>query len=179
MATKPPETLRILCFGDSLTAGYTRYGLEHFPYSDYLENTLRKFLPSTKIIIDTDGLSGDCVNGGRFLRRMEGKCAKAGANPYDWVIILGGTNDLGGGDAPEDIYEALSMLFLAYWPSRDHLAQFSDASCTKVSQNKTHSYSSFVCTVSCADSSNRKGLEYSSRHRCKCIGMHCDRMCGL
>ncbi len=112
MDTRHPETLRILCFGDSLTAGYTRYGLEHYPYSDFLKKTLRKFFPSTKITIDNSGLSGDRVKAGRFLRRMEGKCAKAAANPYNWVIVLGGTNDLGWGEAPEAIYEALSMLFL-------------------------------------------------------------------
>lgn len=112
MDTNAPETLRILCFGDSLTAGYTHYGLEHYPYSDYLEKTLQKFLPSTKINIDNAGLSGDRVKAGLFLCRIEGKCAKAAAKPYDWVIVLGGTNDLGWGEAPEEIYEALSMLFL-------------------------------------------------------------------
>lgn len=112
MDPKPPETLRILCFGDSLTAGYTHYGLEHYPYSDYLEKTLQKFYPSTEIIIDNAGLSADRVKAGLFLRRMEGKCAKAAANPYDWVIVLAGTNDLGWGEPAEEIYEALSMLFL-------------------------------------------------------------------
>ena len=106
------ESLRILCFGDSLTAGYTHYGLEHYPYSDYLETTLQKFLPSTKITIDTAGLSGDRVKAGLFLRRIEGNCAKAAKNPYDWVIILGGTNDIGWGESPEDIYEALGRAFL-------------------------------------------------------------------
>ena len=111
MDIKSPETLRILCFGDSLTAGYTHFGVEHYPYSDYLETMLLKLLPSTKITIDNAGLSADRVKAGLFLRRIEGKCAKAAANPYDWVIILGGTNDLGWNEPPEEIYEALSMLF--------------------------------------------------------------------
>lgn len=112
MDARHPETLRILCFGDSLTAGYTRYGLEHYPYSDFLENKLRKSFPLREITIVNDGLSGDRVKAGWFLRRMEGRCAKAAAKPYNWVIVLGGTNDLGWGEAPEAIYEALSMLFL-------------------------------------------------------------------
>ena len=111
MDPKDLKSLRILCFGDSLTAGYTRYGLEHYPYADYLDTTLRKFLPSTKIAIDTEGLSGDRVKAGLFLRRIEGKVAKAAKNPYDWVIVLGGTNDLGWGEGPEDVHEGLSRSF--------------------------------------------------------------------
>ena len=30
-------------------------------------------------------------------------------SPYDWIIILGGTNDLGWGQTPEAIYENLRM----------------------------------------------------------------------
>lgn len=112
MDPKTLSTLRILCFGNSLTAGHTRYGLEHYPYADVLETTLQKFLPSTKITIEISGLSGDRVIHGQFSSRMEGKCAKAAADPYDWVIVMGGTNDLGGGGAPEEIYQGLSMLFL-------------------------------------------------------------------
>ena len=33
---------RILCFGDSLTAGYNRQGLQFWPYSIALKDTLEK-----------------------------------------------------------------------------------------------------------------------------------------
>ena len=120
MPTQTIDSLRILCFGDSLTAGYTHYGLEHYPYSDFLGTTLKKFLPSTKIRIDTAGLSADRVKAGSFLRRIESKCAKAAADPYDWVIVLGGTNDLGWGESAVEVFEALSTfisIILSFNPS--------------------------------------------------------------
>jgi lysophospholipase L1-like esterase len=74
METKTP--LRILCFGDSLTEGYTQHGLNFAPYSETLLDKLRSNLSlSTRynISIDTDGMSGDQVTGG-FLTRMKDRC---------------------------------------------------------------------------------------------------------
>ena len=101
------EKLRILCFGDSLTAGYTNWGLSHFPYGEALNERLRDKLPSTHVIVDTNGFSGDQVRG-QFLKRMERAC-ETKATPYDWIIVLGGTNDLGWGQKPPAIYENLRM----------------------------------------------------------------------
>lgn len=101
-------TLRILCLGDSLTAGYTCYGLNHFPYSTYIQASLKAFLPSTEILVKTSGLSGDCVVGGQYLGRMVGNCKKAADIPFDWIIVMGGTNDLGMGREPAIVYEGLS-----------------------------------------------------------------------
>jgi hypothetical protein len=74
MESKKP--LRILCFGDSLTEGYTQHGLHYTPYSNTLLDKLRSNLSlSTRynISIDTDGMSGDQVTGG-FLTRMQDRC---------------------------------------------------------------------------------------------------------
>jgi lysophospholipase L1-like esterase len=74
MESKKP--LRILCFGDSLTEGYTQHGLHYHPYSDTLLDKLRADLSlSTRynISVDTDGMSGDQVTGG-FRRRMQDRC---------------------------------------------------------------------------------------------------------
>ena len=115
MDVPPQKNLRILCFGDSLTAGYTMMGYAHYTYSEVLEGVLERFFPSTRITIDISGLSGDQVVGpsSMFLRRMEGKTAKAAAEraPYDWVIVLGGTNDIARFETPEDIYDGLSKFY--------------------------------------------------------------------
>lgn len=107
MADQAPRSLRVLCFGDSLTAGYTNWGISFFPYGDTLRDDLRSALPSTDVQVDVEGFSGDQVRGA-FLRRLQRACEKAKAAPYDWIIVLGGTNDLGWGQQPDAIYENLS-----------------------------------------------------------------------
>jgi hypothetical protein len=72
--TKQP--LRILCFGDSLTEGYTDHGISFAPYSDTLLQKLKSHLSLSSrynITVDTDGMSGDQVTGS-FLGRMEDRC---------------------------------------------------------------------------------------------------------
>ena len=105
-----PTSLRILCFGDSLTAGYTMSGWEHYPYADHLRVGLEHMLSSSDIIVDVAGLSGDQVQG-QYLSRIKAKCASAVKAPYDWIIVMGGTNDLGWGQQPDTIYEGLSERF--------------------------------------------------------------------
>jgi lysophospholipase L1-like esterase len=84
------------------------------------------------IIVDTDGMSGDLVTGG-FKRRMGRHCklfylhislklfhcniaistldtdgpSRTEETPYDWVLFLGGTNDLGYGLKPTEIFTAI------------------------------------------------------------------------
>ena len=105
-----PKSLRILCFGDSLTAGYTSYGWEFYPYADHLRTGLQHILSTSDIHVDVAGLSGDQVRGS-YLPRIKRACAIAGT-PYDWIIVMGGTNDLGWGQSPENIYEGLRKLSL-------------------------------------------------------------------
>ena len=107
-----PKSLRILCFGDSLTAGYTNYGLEFFPYADHLRAGLQRMLSTPDIEIDVDGFSGDQVQGS-YLPRIRRKCAKTGTS-YDWIVVMGGTNDLGWGQSPEKIYEGLRKLIMHF-----------------------------------------------------------------
>lgn len=87
--------------------------MAHYPYSEFLQIFLAPLFPSTKITIDVSGLSGDQVIEGTFLGRVRDLCnkAKRAQAPYDWVIVLGGTNDLGWFKEPADIYEGLSMFF--------------------------------------------------------------------
>lgn len=101
-----PKSLRILCFGDSLTAGYTKYGTAYYPYADHLRFHLEHMLSSSNINVDVDGFSGDQVSAW-YLQRMQRQCSQNSADPYDWIIIMGGTNDLGWGQQPETIYQNL------------------------------------------------------------------------
>ncbi|KAJ5157647.1 uncharacterized protein N7482_008747 [Penicillium canariense] len=100
------EKLSILCFGDSLTSGYYRYGLEYHSYAIKLKEILEAKFPDTNVHIEVDGVPGDFVvyPTGDFLPRIQDQCAKA---KFDWVIILGGTNDLGDGNRADMIYFAL------------------------------------------------------------------------
>lgn len=111
MNVTPEKTLKILCFGNSLTGGYTMMGLASWPYADFLEIYLARLFPSIKLMIDVSGLPGDRVvgSGSQFLNRMQNRCNKAVSEgrPYDWVIVLGGTNDLGWFAEPKVIYDGL------------------------------------------------------------------------
>lgn len=150
------QPLNILCFGDSLTAGYSQYGMRFTPYSQWLKAKLDVELEGVyEVNAATDGVSGELVTRG-FRTRMERQCKvaesppspvksragrfwgrkvssfvekmekrgvavssrketemgsgaavdkkaemkidnskNAAEDPYDWVIFLGGTNDLG------------------------------------------------------------------------------------
>ncbi|GFF51370.1 hypothetical protein IFM46972_09281 [Aspergillus udagawae] len=104
------KELSILCFGDSLTAGYYHFGCDYHPYALTLKAKLEAAFPTTTFIVDEDGLPGDLVIGpaGEFLPRVQ---AKFDRSNYDWVIILGGTNDLGRGYQASKIYPALQEVW--------------------------------------------------------------------
>ena len=105
------KSLRILCFGDSLTAGYTRFGLEFHPYADHLRAGLQRLLSTSDIETEVAGFSGDQVRGA-YLPRIKAKCGST-KTAYDWIIVMGGTNDLAWGQSPDEIYEGLSKYLLS------------------------------------------------------------------
>ena len=77
MATSMPESgsLKILCLGDSLTEGFSSYGMSMTPYSETLEVVLEaQFGTQRKVEVTTDGVSGDAVTGGTFKKRMDKRC---------------------------------------------------------------------------------------------------------
>ncbi|KAI1383056.1 SGNH hydrolase [Hypoxylon trugodes] len=103
-----PPSLRILCFGDSLTAGYPASQ----PYAEKLKEKLEDALlvhSYSEIEYEVEGVPGDLVTRGSYLQRMRDswRIATQAKEPYDWTIVLGGTNDLGWGCTPEDIVAAL------------------------------------------------------------------------
>lgn len=71
MSTRPK--LRILCFGDSLTAGYSCWGTIFHPYQEKLEHMLTMAFPDLKIETVEDGVSGASVKFG-FQTRMNAQC---------------------------------------------------------------------------------------------------------
>jgi len=74
MASRP-ETLRILCFGDSLTEGFTDRGMRFEPYSAYMKAMLEKQgIGNMKIEVVTEGQSGELATAPGFERRMTAKC---------------------------------------------------------------------------------------------------------
>jgi lysophospholipase L1-like esterase len=71
MAIRPK--LRVLCFGDSLTAGYASMGMVYHPYKDKLQQMLEMAFPDMDIATFDDGKPGDTVKYG-FLPRMQRQC---------------------------------------------------------------------------------------------------------
>lgn len=83
--------------------------IEH-PYSETLAAVLTRAFPSLHIEAHVDGKPGDvvCTAGSHFLPRIEPKfLTRGGGTPYDWTIVLGGTNDLAYQFPAETIYQGL------------------------------------------------------------------------
>jgi lysophospholipase L1-like esterase len=118
MASQKKE-LNIVCFGDSLTEGYSQFGSIFTPYSETMVSKLQAAFPTHKISAVTDGVSGDRVVSGSFKRRMEARYVRGTTRlpKYDWVVFLGGTNDLGWGGSARGIWE--KVLEITGIPLRD------------------------------------------------------------
>jgi hypothetical protein len=70
------NSVRILCFGDSLTWGWTKFGEGAHPYANALVSALEKRMPTTTISADVQGAPGDQVVSppGGFVPRMDILC---------------------------------------------------------------------------------------------------------
>ncbi|KAI0402032.1 GDSL-like Lipase/Acylhydrolase [Xylaria palmicola] len=101
----PP--LRILCFGDSLTDGYPVGN----PYAERLGQKIQAAFPGRRVEYHVEGLPGDLVtSGGQYFNRMQMSWAAA-PHPFDWTIVLGGTNDLGWGRPTGQIIQSLERVW--------------------------------------------------------------------
>ncbi|KAI3337812.1 SGNH hydrolase-type esterase domain-containing protein [Ustulina deusta] len=103
-SAEPP--LRILCFGDSLTCGYPIGN----PYAGRLAEMIEEAFPGRRVECEVEGLPGDLVTNGEYMPRME-RSWELAQHPFDWTIVLGGTNDLGWGRHAEPIIEGLKRLW--------------------------------------------------------------------
>lgn len=108
MATAP--SIRILCFGASITAGWNQLGLRYYPYASALEAHLKKILPNVHFSIQTDGLPGDTVVQGQYTKRLH-SLASSASTAYDFIVIQGGGNDLLSCREPEEILHALKEIW--------------------------------------------------------------------
>ncbi|KAK4171619.1 SGNH hydrolase-type esterase domain-containing protein [Triangularia setosa] len=108
------QKLRILCFGDSLTAGYSYLGSSYHPYHVKMDQMLAMAFPDYEITTDERGKPGDVVKTG-FLTRMQEcfppKKHKDDKPPFDWAIVLGGTNDLAFSIPPQEIFKKLTEVW--------------------------------------------------------------------
>jgi lysophospholipase L1-like esterase len=105
--TSPAAPL-IICFGDSLTAGYQSPAfdapyLAETPYGRFLQDRLHG-----KACIAVSGLCGETT--GEMVARFSKEVLPR--RPA-WVVILGGTNDLGCQIAPHDVMENLRRMYEA------------------------------------------------------------------
>lgn len=70
----PKKPLRILCFGDSLTAGYHSWGTAYHPYSEMLESKLAAAFPNREVTVRENGMPGEVVTLGAFVPRLQDEC---------------------------------------------------------------------------------------------------------
>ncbi|EPE36622.1 SGNH hydrolase [Glarea lozoyensis ATCC 20868] len=108
------KSLHILCFGDSLSAGFTLTGPELHPYEVAMKSTLQKAFPTYEITTDVQGVAGDQVvtPPGGFLTRMDMLYERLDqSNPYTHAVILGGTNDLAVEHPVTLIWKALKDVY--------------------------------------------------------------------
>ena len=81
---------RILCFGDSLTEGWHKNGFQFHPYTIRLSE-LFKANGKENVELVNRGLSGETVHP-EMITRLPAILNKE--SPFNFAIILGGTNDL-------------------------------------------------------------------------------------
>lgn len=107
----------ILCFGDSLTAGYTNCGTEFHPYSNTLDKLLLEEKSENNFKVVEFGFSGEKVCPTMYNRLRETLTMKGIENSLTYlpfqniIIILGGTNDLGYNKSTENICKHLKLMY--------------------------------------------------------------------
>jgi len=96
----------IVCFGDSLTAGFQSptpgcFDFLETPYGRYLEDRLRG-----RARVHVSGICGELA--ADMVRRFERDVL---ARRPAWAVVLGGTNDLGWERRPSEIMRHLAAMY--------------------------------------------------------------------
>ncbi|KAL2038901.1 hypothetical protein N7G274_008423 [Stereocaulon virgatum] len=102
--------LNILCFGASITAGWSAQGRHYYPYATRLAARLVDSLPTSHFSISVDGSPGDTILHGQYVSRMTKIFSSTNVH-YDWIVLQAGGNDLGWNRTPEQIFEALKKVW--------------------------------------------------------------------
>lgn len=115
MSSMPAASLfvKVVALGDSLTTGFQSYGSFgnteiSTPYTDILTDRVRRdFLPSSLVVeIDNRGVIGELTE--QMLARFSFDVIQLSPKI---VIILGGSNDLGWGLDPGEIFSSLRGMY--------------------------------------------------------------------
>jgi lysophospholipase L1-like esterase len=110
-------THRILCYGDSLTAGTS--GMNLYPYAPYLERAFNDRTDRThEIMVRYRGLPG--WTAAAMVEQVDGPSTGlrpliTNAQPVSVVIILAGTNDMAYGQNAKTITEDVLLLHKIAW----------------------------------------------------------------
>jgi lysophospholipase L1-like esterase len=113
-------SVKIFCYGDSLTAGWHEGGLSLTPYAPKLQDTMREILGHDNVMVRHRGLPGwtasamldaadDPDNGLRgLLRKIHGGEKKEGEkHAIAACVIIAGTNDLAYSTSSDEIAESI------------------------------------------------------------------------
>lgn len=105
--------IRVLATGDSLTAGYHHWGLSYHPYTE----KLKELINNPNVLIDNTGIPGETTEQiqARLIDSLKNN------SPYDYVILLAGTNDLGLRKSTQEIQNNLFSMYESILQSGSHL----------------------------------------------------------
>jgi len=106
--------LRILCFGDSLTAGTSPPHLEEYPYAPHLEKALQSTFPNRSVMVRQMGFPGwtakQLLESSTDARGLQSLIRRVQDPTLELVIVLAGTNDLGYNFGAQEIIESVQAL---------------------------------------------------------------------
>ena len=102
--TKRDVPYRVLAFGDSLTAGFVRGDPTFHPYANALQTSLERWAEQSENEVTVDHVGKPGWTSEQLYGILPGDL------PYDVIIILAGTNDLGFGSSAEAIISHLRSL---------------------------------------------------------------------